>query len=71
MQSHLSLTNCGRRGVIIQDLVCEEKDFEFNSGFNKEPKKRREYSRVSEDCVLLDVEFSSSLRGSPKTSLCK
>lgn len=29
-----------RWGLIIQYLVCEEKDFKFSYGFNKEPMKR-------------------------------
>lgn len=26
-----------RWGLIIQGLLCNEKDFKFNSGFNKDP----------------------------------
>lgn len=42
-----------RWGLIIQDLLCEKRDYKLDYGFNREPVKRKEYGRN-----MSSLEFS-------------
>lgn len=44
-QSESKATFSKRWGLIIQDIVCDEKNFKFNFGFNKGLIKKSQYER--------------------------